>query len=150
VELERGAEGLPQVALALLVVNAVSYAALVVLNLARAVRFPASVHADLVDHQRGVGFFTAVAGTAVLGVQLVVLLRVYTLAILRWAVAIVLWAVLIYAVFTAFTVKQPTRCVRGAAGRLRGSGSRCRMWTRERPRGSSDTRCSLFSAEGGC
>jgi len=30
-----------------------------------------------------------------------------------------------------------------------GSGSRCRMWTRQRPRSSSATRCSLCSAEGG-
>ena len=56
----------------------------------------------------------------------------------------------------AFLLEQPnstptsTRCVRGAAGPLRESGSRCRMWTRQRPRSSSDTRCSLCSAEGGC
>jgi hypothetical protein len=44
------------------------------------------------------------------------------------------------------TVKE---LMAAAVGRLRGSGSRCRMWTRQRPRSSSDTRCSLFSAERG-
>ncbi len=98
--------GLERVAFALVPVSAASYVVLVVLNVLRAVRFPAAVLADLVDHQRGVGFFTAVAATSVLGVQLVVVLRQYALATALWAVAIVLWAVLTYGVFTAFTVKQ--------------------------------------------
>ena len=98
--------GLGWIALALVPVSVASYLALVALNVLRAVRFPARVLADLVDHQRGVGFFTAVAATSVLGVQLVLVLRQYALATALWAIAIVLWGALIYAVFTALTVKQ--------------------------------------------
>jgi len=98
--------GFPRIGLALVPVSAASYGALVVLNVLRAVRYPASVLGDLVDHQRGVGFFTAVAATSVLGVQLVVVLKLYAIATLLWALAIVLWAALTYAVFTALTVKQ--------------------------------------------
>lgn len=98
--------GLEWAALALVAVSVASYAALVVLNLLRAIRFPRSVLADLVDHQRGVGFFTAVAATSVLGVQLVLVLGAYALATILWAAALVLWAALTYAVFAAFTVKQ--------------------------------------------
>ncbi len=42
-----------------------------------------------------------------------------------------------------------TPFVPGEAARLQGSGYRCRMWTRERPRRSSATRCWLCSAEEG-
>ena len=98
--------GLGPAALALVPVNVVSYAILVALNLLRAVRFPGRVLQDLVDHQRGVGYFTAVAATSVLGVQLVVVLGQYAVATALWGLAIVLWAVLTYGVFAAFTVKQ--------------------------------------------
>jgi len=98
--------GFPRLGLALVPVAAASYVALVALNVLRAVRYPASVLADLVDHQRGVGFFTAVAATSVLGVQLVVVLKQYAVATALWALAIVLWAALTYAVFAALTVKE--------------------------------------------
>jgi len=98
--------GLERVARALVAVNVASYATLVVLNVLRAVRFPRAVLADLADHQRGVGFFTAVAATSVLGVQLVLVAHRHAVATLLWAVAIVLWAVLTYAVFAALTVKR--------------------------------------------
>ncbi len=97
--------GLHGVALVLLAVNAASYVALIALNVARAVRFPASVLADLADHRRGVGFFTAVAATGVLGAQLVVVVARPALATLLWGVAFGLWALFTYAVFAAFTVE---------------------------------------------
>ncbi len=98
--------GLRKLALALLALNAVNDVALAALNVARAVRFPASVVADLFDHLQGVGFFNAVAGTGVLGTQLVVVVSWPRLASVLWGLAIALWAVLIYAVFTALTVKR--------------------------------------------
>ena len=61
--------GLERIAQGLLPVNVAAYVTLAVLNLARAVRYPARFVADLTDHQRGVGFFTAVAATGVLGSQ---------------------------------------------------------------------------------
>jgi tellurite resistance protein TehA-like permease len=97
--------GLEALARALVPVNVASYVALVVLNAVRAVRFPRRVLDDLADHQRGVGFFTAVAAAGVLGSQLLVVRRDYAIATALWVLAILLWVGLIYTVFTAFTVK---------------------------------------------
>src|SRR6185295_6389399 len=69
-------------------------------------RYPRDVFADLCDHQRGVGFFTAVAGTSVLGSQLVIVAKLDRIAFGFWIATLVLWLVLIYAVFAALTVKE--------------------------------------------
>ncbi|MEO8034515.1 MAG: tellurite resistance/C4-dicarboxylate transporter family protein [Acidobacteriota bacterium] len=98
--------GMPRIAQALLVVNALAFVILWLLTFARIVHFPREVFADLIDHQRGVGFFTAVAATSVLGSQIVILLGGDRLAFALWIMTLVLWLLLIYAVFTAFTVKE--------------------------------------------
>ena len=56
-------------------------------------------------HGRAVGFFTTVAGTCVLGSQLLVVGGAWRVARWLWLAGIVLWAVLTYTVFTALTVK---------------------------------------------
>jgi len=61
---------------------------------------------DLVDHQRGPGFFTAVAGSCVLGSQFVLMSDNQGMAIVLWVVGIVLWVCLTYTIFTAFTIKE--------------------------------------------
>jgi tellurite resistance protein TehA-like permease len=61
---------------------------------------------DLIDHQRGPGFFTVVAGTCVLGSQFVVLVEGYRIALVLWGGAVLLWIGLTYTIFTGFTVKQ--------------------------------------------
>ena len=98
--------GLEPVALALCAVNAVAYPLLWALTLLRLARYPSRVLADLTDHQRGVGFFTTVAATSVLGVQVLLVLGMPGLARLLWVLSLVLWALLTYAVFAAFTVKE--------------------------------------------
>ena len=47
---------------------------------------------DLIDHLRGPGFFTTVAGTGVLGAQYVLLLADYRTGLLLWVVALVTWS----------------------------------------------------------
>jgi tellurite resistance protein TehA-like permease len=96
----------PVVPKALLAVNVVAYAVLWALTIVRVARYPREVFADLCDHQRGVGFFTTVAATSVLGSQLVIVLGNTTLAFGLWIGTVALWLVLIYAVFTALTVKE--------------------------------------------
>jgi tellurite resistance protein TehA-like permease len=76
------------------------------LTLIRLVKFPRDMFADLIDHQRGVGFFTTVAATSVLGSQIVLLLHYTRLGLALWLLTLVLWLVLVYAVFTALTVKE--------------------------------------------
>ena len=98
--------GLRPLALALLVVNVAAFASLWILTAIRVARFRREVMADLSDHQRGVGFFTAVAATSVFGSQLVIVLQQRTPAAVLWIATFFLWAVLVYAVFTALTVKE--------------------------------------------
>ena len=90
----------------LLGINIGAYVVLWLLTIARISRFPRDVFADLIDHQRGVGFFTMVAATSVLGSQLVIVGKHTAFAFGLWIATLVLWMVLIYAVFTAYTVKE--------------------------------------------
>ncbi len=103
--------GFPKPADILFWFNAGAYAVLWVLTLMRLVRFPARLAADLTTHQRGSGFLTIVAGTAVLGTQAVLLKGALGIAIGLWVAAVALWALLMYAFVTAVTVldrKKPT------------------------------------------
>jgi tellurite resistance protein TehA-like permease len=97
---------MPYVALALLVVNVVAFTVLWLLTIIRIFRFPHDVLADLIDHQRGVGFFTTVAAASVFGSQIMILLQRRDIALALWFVTLALWLVLIYAVFAALTVKE--------------------------------------------
>lgn len=97
---------LPSVALALLWCNAAAWLLLVGLNALRLARYPRAFLGDLADHVRGPGFFTAVAGTSVLGTQFLVLRGNVPIAWGLATVAMALWTVLTYAIFTAFTIKD--------------------------------------------
>ena len=97
---------IPIVPRVLLGINAIAFVTLWTLTIVRVVRYPKDILADLSDHQRGVGFFTAVAATSVLGSQLVIVAKLERVAFTFWIVTLVLWLVLIYAVFTALTVKE--------------------------------------------
>ena len=98
--------GVPYVPRVLLAINVAAYAVLWALTVTRIVRFPREVGADLIDHQRGVGFFTTVAATSVLGSQLVIVAKDARFALAFWIATLALWLVLVYAVFTALTVKE--------------------------------------------
>jgi tellurite resistance protein TehA-like permease len=98
--------GIPYLPMALLAVNVAAFAILWTLTIVRAVRFRADLIADLFDHQRGVGFFTAVAATSVLGSQLVIVAKAPHVAMPFWIATLLLWLTLVYAVFTALTVKE--------------------------------------------
>jgi tellurite resistance protein TehA-like permease len=99
-------EGMLFLAKALTWFNALAYIILWLMTGARLALYPRQLFLDLIDHSRGVGFFTVVAGTAVLGSQLVVVYSQYRLAFALWCLAALLWALLTYTIFTAFTVKQ--------------------------------------------
>ncbi|HXT82512.1 MAG TPA: tellurite resistance/C4-dicarboxylate transporter family protein [Acetobacteraceae bacterium] len=97
---------IPLLAIALLVLNLVAYAVLVVLTVLRAIRYPRLFFGDMTDHRVGPGFFTAVAGSCILGVQLLLIAHSLAVATLFLFVGSVLWVGLTYTIFTAFTVKQ--------------------------------------------
>src|SRR4029079_8687487 len=63
---------LKPVAWVVLAINLVAYFPLWLLLLIRLIRFFPRIKADIMDHARGPGFFTVVAGTCVLGSQLII------------------------------------------------------------------------------
>jgi tellurite resistance protein TehA-like permease len=97
---------IPYVPVALLAINVIAFAVLWILTIIRIARFPKDVAADVSDHQRGVGFFTAVAATSVFGSQLVIVAKLDRFAFALWIATLLLWLILIYAVFAALTVKE--------------------------------------------
>ena len=98
--------GLHPLAVGLSWVNVAVFIVLWALTLARVVVFPRDFFRDLIDHKRGPGFFTIVAGTSVLGRQQILIFGHYTAATLLWLIALPLWAGFTYAIFTGFTVKE--------------------------------------------
>jgi tellurite resistance protein TehA-like permease len=98
-------EGMPVVGVVLLWVNTVAFVVLWALTLIRIVAFPAAFLRDFSDFERGPGYFTIVAGTAVLGCQWLIIYGATRLALALWLLAVPLWVVFIYAIFGAFTVK---------------------------------------------
>ncbi len=98
--------GFPVLSLALFWINAVAFFILLVLSLLRFVLYRKEFFSDMYDHIRGPGFFTTIAATCVLGVQLIILFDNYWLAFVHWAIGLVLWVVVTYTIFTTFTIKE--------------------------------------------
>jgi tellurite resistance protein TehA-like permease len=94
------------VALTLLVINAVAYVVLWLLLLLRLILFFPRIKTDIADHVRGPGFFTVVAGTCVLGSQLIIVVGRDGVAAFLWLAALLLWAIIMYTFFTAITVRE--------------------------------------------
>ncbi|MES2361844.1 MAG: tellurite resistance/C4-dicarboxylate transporter family protein [Pseudomonadota bacterium] len=93
-------------AMALLGLNALMWMVLWGLSLLRMLCYPRRFFGDMTDHLRGPGFFTTVAGTAILGSQLIVLQANYSWALLLWGLSLALWLVLTYGIFAALIIKQ--------------------------------------------
>jgi tellurite resistance protein TehA-like permease len=93
-------------AMPLLWVNATAYVVLSLFLLVRLGKYPKRVLDDLRDHGRGPGFFTVVAGTCVLGAQVLVVAREPSVARALWLVGVVLWVIVMYSFFTAVVVRE--------------------------------------------
>lgn len=98
--------GLGVFARALLWLNVPAYCLLWLALGLRIALFPSRVLADLSSHQRGPGFFTAVAATSVVGAQSVLLLDNWPVALALWWLALVLWFGLTCAIFVGLSVKE--------------------------------------------
>jgi len=94
------------VALALLILNVIAYVVLWVLLFLRLILFFPRIRSDIADHVRGPGFFTIVAGTCVLGSQLVIVAGRYSAAAILWFAALLFWLVIMYTFFTAVTIRE--------------------------------------------
>jgi tellurite resistance protein TehA-like permease len=93
-------------AIALMAIGAAGYVVLWVLSVARLAAAPQSMLDDVSDFGRGVGYFTTVAATGVVGAAFVVVLPSPGVAHVLWWVSLCLWLGVTYAVFTAYTVKE--------------------------------------------
>lgn len=98
--------GMKWLAWVLLVINLIAYAVLSFLLMIRVIGFYPRVKADLTDHTRGPGFFTVIAGTCVLGSQLLIVAGRYQVAIVLWFLGLLLWAIVMYTFLTAVTVRE--------------------------------------------
>jgi tellurite resistance protein TehA-like permease len=99
-------EGLTALAKVLVVVNVAALAALAVLTVLRLILFPRAFLHDLGDYRRGVGFFTIVAGVAVLGSGLRAVFGLHRLPFLLWIAGIVLWVLFTYSIFAGFIIQE--------------------------------------------
>jgi tellurite resistance protein TehA-like permease len=97
---------MPGVGRVLLAINLAAYAGLGAMLVARLLLFSRRALDDLRDHARGPGYFTVVAGTCVLGTQLVVIGGQTTAARWLWLLGIALWVVVMYGFFTATIVRE--------------------------------------------
>ena len=98
-------QGFESLARALFAFNVAAWSVLWLLYLLRATQHTRRFFADMTDHLRAPGYFTAVAGTAVLGTSFVVFLDAHRIATMLWLVAGALWLALTYTIFAAFTIK---------------------------------------------
>ncbi|HET7409969.1 MAG TPA: tellurite resistance/C4-dicarboxylate transporter family protein [Paracoccaceae bacterium] len=98
--------GLRLLALPPVAVAWIAYLALWTLTIVRLVRYPRRIAFDLYSHQRAPGFFTIVAGTCVLGTQSVVIMADRGTGVVMWYLGLGLWAVVMYAFFTAVTIRK--------------------------------------------
>lgn len=98
------------IARVLLVINVVAYVILWLLTLWRLFFYWPHLVADLKSHARGPGFFTLIAGTCVLGTQLLLVIGNRSVAWGLWWLGIALWLVVMYAFFTAVITRpdKPT------------------------------------------
>jgi tellurite resistance protein TehA-like permease len=94
------------IAVVLLVVNLIAYVVLWLLLLLRLLFFFPRIKTDINDHMRGPGFFTVVAGTCVLGSELLIVADRYQAAVVLWFFGLLLWAVIMYTFFAAMTVRE--------------------------------------------
>jgi tellurite resistance protein TehA-like permease len=94
------------IAFALCWLNLLFFLALSALSLARVFHHRGRFLADLIDHNRAPGFFTTVAAMCILGSQWLIILESALIAFILWLLAIALWMVLTYTIFTGVTVKE--------------------------------------------
>ena len=99
-------QGFDAIAKSLLGFNLAAYVILWVMYIARMVFFTQRFRDNFRDHTMGMGFFTAVAASGVLGSQTLLLTGRFTVAATLWCVTIALWLCLIYGLFTGLITKE--------------------------------------------
>lgn len=94
------------IAVALAWLNLLLFIALWALTLARLIWYRPRFLSDLIDHNLAPGFFTTVAAASILGSQWLIIYDAALMALGLWFLAILLWTILTYTIFTGLTVKE--------------------------------------------
>jgi tellurite resistance protein TehA-like permease len=98
--------GFKLAAKALTWLNLTAYPVLLLMTLARLIRYPQVFISDLRDDNRGVGTFTVVAGTCMLGGQLALVFGERTASVGLWIAGTLLWIGLTYTILVGLAVQQ--------------------------------------------
>ena len=101
-----GAQNIPFVPAFLMWVNVLFYALLWLAYLVRLAAFSRALFGDLRRHARAMGFFTIVAGSGILGTQMLDVGNYRTAAQVLWFVALIFWLVIVYAVPVALVTQR--------------------------------------------
>ena len=94
------------IAKALFYFNIAAYLFMSFLYILRVVLYPKNFMDDIKDLAKSPGFLTYVAGTCVLGTQFIVIASNFAIASILFYIGSISWLLLIYTVFTVFTVKK--------------------------------------------
>ncbi|HMN38390.1 MAG TPA: tellurite resistance/C4-dicarboxylate transporter family protein [Hyphomicrobium sp.] len=96
----------PILAMGMFAFNLVAYAVVTCLTALRVIRYPRLFWSDMTDHRLGPVFFTAVAGSCILGTQFLLMLHSLAVAAVFLGLGAALWIGLTYTIFTALIVKR--------------------------------------------
>lgn len=105
--------GFEAIATSLFWLNILCFACLLLLAIGRIVFFPQSFFSDMSNHARGVGYLTVVAASSIMGSQFIILRQGFGVAVFFLAFSLLLWLVLIYAIFTVLAVKAEKPTLQG-------------------------------------
>ena len=92
--------------LGIFLVNLVAYASLCLLTFARLALYINKLFRDLASYGRGPGFLTSVAATCIFGCQVLIFRKRPGVGLVFWLLGLVLWFVIMYALFSV-TVTKP-------------------------------------------
>jgi tellurite resistance protein TehA-like permease len=87
-------------------INVFAYLILLLMTALRLIRYPHNLALDMISYTQGAGFFTLIAGTAILGSQFVVIYGSRVPSIILWIAGLVFWIILTCVFFTAVTVRS--------------------------------------------
>jgi tellurite resistance protein TehA-like permease len=98
--------GMTCIAAVLFGVTVSAYVVMGLLTLVRLCIEPREFLHDLLDRDHGLGCLTIVAGSCILGNQVLVFTEIPTIAIGLWLLGVVLWVFFIYAIFMRITIRE--------------------------------------------
>jgi tellurite resistance protein TehA-like permease len=87
-------------------INMAAFAGLWIFGALRLIFHTRRTLQDMIDHQRGPGFFTWVAATCIVGSQFIIIQHNTQMAAGLWAISLVLWFCITYTLFTGLTIKK--------------------------------------------